>query len=284
MKVGSYNLRLLDCGRFRLDGGAMFGVVPKVLWEKKKPADEKNRIQMATNVLLIEGEGRKILVDVGIGTKFDEKFQQIYAVDYNQHSLEKSLKEAGLETTDITDVVLTHLHFDHAGGSTYRNERDQVLPTFPNATYYVQKGQFDWAHRRNEKDRASYFNENYDPLQEAGILKLLNGSMELFPGIEVITVDGHTPQQQMVFIRGEEYPVLFAADLIPLYPHVSIPWVMAYDLYPLKTIEEKKSILQRAVVENWILIFEHDPEVTAGTVVKTEKGFAAGESVDLNAN
>jgi len=282
MKIGSYRLRLLDVGRFRLDGGAMFGVVPKVLWEKKNPADEKNRILMSTNLLLIEGEGRKILVDTGIGTKFDEKFQQIYTVDYSQHSLDKALQAVNLTHEDITDVILTHLHFDHAGGSTYRDAEGTIQPTFPRATYYIQKGQYEWAHRRNEKDRASYFPENYDPLLERGQLKLLDGAVELFPGIELLVVDGHTPHHQMVLVSDGEQRVLFAGDLIPTSSHVPIPWVMAYDLYPLNTIEEKKRILKQATEENWVVIFEHDPEIPGGTIIETEKGYALGEAVDLN--
>jgi len=282
MKIGSYRLHLLDVGRFRLDGGAMFGVVPKVLWEKKKPADEKNRILMSTNLLLIEGEGRKILVDTGIGTKFDEKFQQIYAVDYSQHSLEKALQAINLTLADITDVILTHLHFDHAGGSTYRDAEGQIQPTFPEATYYIQKAQYEWAHRRNEKDRASYFPENYDPLRERGQLKLLEGSVELFPGIEMLVVNGHTPQHQMVLVSDSERRVLFAGDLIPTSAHIPVPWVMAYDLYPLNTIEEKKRILKQATEKNWVVIFEHDPEISGGTIIETERGYALGKAVDVN--
>ena len=281
MKLGNKTISILEAGRFRLDGGAMFGVVPRVLWEKRKQPDDKNRIAMATNLLLIQYQDRNILVDTGIGTKYDDKFKKIYAVEDDPYNLTRALEKAGLTAEAITDVILTHLHFDHTGGSTTRNAKGAVVPTFPNARYYVQKSQYEWALNPSEKDRASFFPENYVPLYEAGQLELLDGDGELFPGIRVMTVTGHTPGQQMVRVEGEGQTVLFAADLIPLEPHLSIPWVMAYDLYPLETIREKKAILNRAVEENWIIVFEHDPEVLAGTVTRTEKGFALKETVTV---
>ncbi len=281
MKLGNKTISILEAGRFRLDGGAMFGVVPRVLWEKRKQPDDKNRIAMATNLLLIQYQDRNILVDTGIGTKYDEKFKKIYAVEDDPYNLTQALEKAGLTAEAITDVILTHLHFDHTGGSTTRNAEGAVVPTFPNARYYVQKSQYEWALNPSEKDRASFFPENYVPLYKTGQLELLDGDGELFPGIRVMTVTGHTPGQQMVRVEGEGQTVLFAADLIPLEPHLSIPWVMAYDLYPLETIREKKAILNRAVEENWIVVFEHDPEVLAGTVTRTEKGFALNETVTV---
>lgn len=281
MKIGAYRVSVVDAGRFRLDGGAMFGVVPKVLWEKKKPADEQNRIRMATNLLLLRGEGRTILVDTGIGEKFDPKFQNIYAVDYSQHNLKNGLEKQGLTPEDITHVIVTHLHFDHCGGNTMRDEQGNILPTFPNATYYVQRDQLRWAGERNEKDRASYFPENYQPLIDSGQMTVLEGEQELFPGIDLLVVNGHTPGQQLVLLRGNGERVLFAADLIPTHAHIPVPWVMAYDLYPLHTIAEKKRILKQAADENWLLIFEHDPEVVCATVAATEKGYGIGERVNL---
>ncbi len=281
MQLGNKTISVLEAGRFRLDGGAMFGVVPKVLWEKRKPADEKNRIAMATNLLLIQFNQRNILVDTGIGTKYDDKFKKIYAVEDDTYNLQNALQKAGLTPEAITDVILTHLHFDHTGGSTTRTEKGEIVPTFPNARYYVQKSQYEWALQPSEKDRASFFRENYVPLQEAGQLELLDGDGELFPGVQVLTITGHTPGQQMVLVEGDGQSLLFAADLIPLEPHLSIPWVMAYDLYPLETIREKKTILNRAVEENWIVVFEHDPETLAGTVTRTEKGFALKETVPV---
>ncbi|NIT59519.1 MAG: MBL fold metallo-hydrolase, partial [Aliifodinibius sp.] len=273
MKIGNYEVHRVDAGRFRLDGGSMFGVVPKVLWEKQNPADEKNRILMSANLLLIQGKGRSILVDTGVGDKLDEKLAKIYAVDHSEHHLYQSLKQLNLSTRDITDVILTHLHFDHAGGATFRDSNGEVRPTFPNARYYLHKGQFDWAMQPSEKDQASYFHENYVPLQKHDQLVLLEDRQELFPGIEVIPVEGHTIGQQMVRVGGKDKCLLYAADLIPLASHVSIPWVMAFDLYPLTTIEEKKHYLKLAATEGWIIFFEHDPYLHCGTVKRTEKGY-----------
>ncbi len=280
MQLGDKTLHLLDAGRFRLDGGAMFGVVPRVLWEKKKQPDERNRIAMATNLLLIQENNRTILVDTGIGTKSDEKFKKIYAIDDAYHVV-AALQQVGIAPEAVTDVILTHLHFDHAGGATRYSDAGEVVPTFPNARYYVQKAQYEWALNPSEKDRASFLAENYVPLFEAGQLELLESDGEIFPGISVITVTGHTPGQQMVRVQGGGQTLLFAADLIPLEPHLSIPWIMAYDLYPLETLQEKKRILQQAVAEDWIIIFEHDPEVPAGRIMQTEKGFALKTPVTI---
>ncbi len=236
MKIGPYELQAFEHGEFKLDGGAMFGVVPKVLWEKTNPADEKNRIDMALRSLLIRGEGRVILVDTGIGNKLPEKLRAIYAVDESRLSTEKALAQAGLTAEDVTDVILTHLHFDHAGGATRLNEKGQVVPTFPNATYYVQKGQYAWGKKPSERDRASFFPENYVPLEEAGQLKILEGSQELFPGIEVRALFGHTPAMQVVRVSDGSQTLLYCADLIPTASHIPLPWIMAYDLNPLLTL------------------------------------------------
>lgn len=281
MQIGDYSVKLVDAGRFYLDGGAMFGVVPRALWEKRKAADEKNRIEMCTNLLLVEGNGHRILIDTGVGDKFDEKLRNIYGVDYSRHNLQSAFKELKITPAEITDVILTHLHFDHAGGSTCRNSDGSIRPTFPNAKYYLQKRQFGWAMQPSEKDRASYFQENFIPLQENNQLILLDEGAEIFPGIELIPVEGHTVGQQMVLIHGEPQSLLFAADLVPTSAHIPIPWVMAYDLYPLITIEEKKHFLSLAADQNWLLFFEHDPEIHCAAVVVTPKGFAPGETVDL---
>lgn len=282
MKIGEYNVRLLDAGRFRLDGGAMFGVVPKALWEKRKAMDEKNRIYMSANLLLIENEERKILVDTGIGDKMSEKQNAIYAVDHSEYSLEKGLEKCQLKTTDITDVILTHLHFDHTGGSTFRDKNGSIKPTFPNAKYYIQSRQFAWALKPSEKDRASYFEENFIPLQEHNQLILLEEGEELFPGIELKSVDGHTVGLQMVIIHGEDKTLFYPSDLVPTAAHVSIPWIMAYDLYPLTTAEEKKMYLKMAADRDWLVFFEHDPEIHCATVQATEKGYAIKDVIDLN--
>jgi glyoxylase-like metal-dependent hydrolase (beta-lactamase superfamily II) len=281
MNIGNYTIRLVDAGRFRLDGGAMFGVVPKTLWEKQKSADEHNRILMSTNLLLIEGHQKKILVDTGIGDKFSEKLAGIYAVDHSEYNLQKSLGSLNLSTEDITDVILTHLHFDHTGGATFRDRSGAIKPTFPRAKYYVQNRQFARALQPSEKDRASFFRENYIPLQENNQLILLEEGGELFPGIEVLPVDGHTAGQQLVLIRGQKQTLLYAGDLIPTAAHIPIPWVMAYDLYPLTTIEEKNYYLKLAVDHNWLVFFEHDPEIHCAAIQLTERGYALKAPVDL---
>lgn len=281
MQIGKYNVKLGNAGLFRLDGGAMFGVVPRVLWERKKSADEHNRIQMGANLMLVKGEGRTILVDTGLGDKFDEKFAKIFAVDHKENNLHKFLQAEGLTTADITDVILTHLHFDHAGGATYRNSDGEIKPTFPNARYYLEKRQYEWGLNPSEKDRASYFRENYLPLKENDQLVLIEGRKELFPGIETIPINGHTVGQQMVLVKGENKTVLFAADLIPTSAHVPIPWIMSYDLYPMTTLEEKKHYLKLAAEEEWLLVFEHDPEIPCGIIQWSGKDYALKEQIDL---
>jgi glyoxylase-like metal-dependent hydrolase (beta-lactamase superfamily II) len=281
MQIGNYDVKLVDAGRFRLDGGAMFGVVPKVLWERKSLPDEKNRIRMATNLLLLQGEGAHILIDTGIGYKSDEKFAKIFAIDYSEFDLNSSLKNLSVHPDQITDVILTHLHFDHTGGTTNIGDNGQIVPTFPRAKYYVQKDQLEWAKNPLEKDRASFLKENFQPLEEAGQLTVLEGARELFPGIELILVDGHTRAQQLVLIRGEEKSLLFAGDLVPTANHIPIPWVMGYDNEPIKTIQEKKEILEHAVQENWLLFFEHDPDIRCASVKKGEKGYEIKEIVEV---
>ncbi len=281
MRIGKYDIFTFNAGNFRLDGGAMFGVVPRVLWGKRKAPDSQNRIDMCANILLIRGEGRNILVDTGIGDKFNEKFQTIYAVDVSENNVSNGLAKFGLSHEDITDVILTHLHFDHAGGATVRDENGEIRPTFPNAKYYVSRRQFDWAMHPSQKDRASFLPEDFVPLQASGQLELLDECCEVFPGIELLIADGHTVGQQMVLIRDDAHSLFYAADLLPTAAHVPVPWVMAYDLFPLTTIEEKKLYLQQAVDYNWRVFFEHDPEVHCATIQRTEKGFAPGEVFDL---
>ncbi|MEL6821424.1 MAG: MBL fold metallo-hydrolase [Calditrichota bacterium] len=282
MKIGAYQINLIDSGRFRLDGGAMFGVVPRVLWERKMPPDDKNRIHMGANLLFIRSADRKILVDTGMGNKGDEKFLKINAVDHSEHSLEKGLSDLELKPEDITDVILTHLHYDHAGGATYLNNDGELKPTFVNARYYVQRDHFGWAMKPTEKDRASFLKENFIPLQESNQLILVDGETELFPGIRLLPVNGHTTAQQMVQIYSDDVTLLFAGDLLPTSRHVSLPWVMAYDIAPLKTLEEKKHYLHLAADQEWLVVFEHDPEVQCTTIEKTEKGYAPGKIVDIN--
>ena len=278
MKIGSIEIVAMEFGRFKLDGGAMFGVVPKVLWEKYCPADKNNQIDMALRGMLIKTGSRNILVDTGVGDKMSEKMNKIYAVDFSSYSIKKSLQQHHLDFEDITDVIITHLHFDHTGGATI-NKDNQIIPTFKNATYYAQEKQFEWAVSPSERDRASYFNENYIPLKEHGVLKLLQGEVEIMPGISVLPVHGHTPGQQLVKVTSKGQTLLYCGDLIPTSAHIPLPWIMSYDLFPLVTLEEKKKILPKVVSENWILFYEHDPNVIASDVIEDEKGYRMGEKV-----
>ena len=281
MRITPYNLHPIEAGEFALDGGAMFGIIPKVLWEKKIPADDKNRIPMRMRTLLISGNGRNILIDDGAGTKYDKKFVDIYKIDYSRFNLEGSLAKHELSCNDITDVIITHFHFDHAGGSTKYDNNGKLVPTFPNAKYYIQRDNLLWAKDPSEKDQASFMKANFEPLIEAGLLRELDGSCNLYPGIDIIVVEGHTESQQLVKVSDGKTTLLFCGDLIPTSAHIPIPWNMGYDNHPLTTIEEKKKILEQAVRENWILFFEHCPIMSTCRIIKTEKGFDCGEEIEL---
>ncbi|MGR3176226.1 MAG: MBL fold metallo-hydrolase [Candidatus Scalindua sp.] len=281
MKIGSYELHSIETGRFGLDGGAMFGIVPKTIWSKLNPPDDENRIDLALRTLLITGNKRNILVDNGIGTKFSEKYKKIYKIDHSKYNLDSSLKRYNLETRDITDVILTHLHFDHAGGSTYREDGELKL-TFPNATYYVQKANYEWALIPNDKERGSYLKENFIPVLEKGKLQLVEGKFEIIPHIDVIISDGHTTGLQLVRISDERNTLVYCADLIPTTSHIKIPYIMGYDIEPLKIMREKKELLSLACNDNWTLFLEHDIITEAVKVKKTEKGFELMEKVSLD--
>lgn len=282
MIIGSYTLHPLETGRFGLDGGAMFGVVPRPLWEKAAPPDGRNRIDMAARALLLQGSGRTILIDTGNGTKWDEKLSGIYRFDTAEHDLVRSLRALGLTPADVTDVILTHLHFDHAGGATERVE-GRLQPMFPRALYYVQREQWEAAQRPTERDRASFYPDDFLPLQERGVLRFTEGGGEIFPGITLAVFRGHTSALQCPVISDGRTTVLYCADLVPMTPHVALPWIMGYDLRPLVTLEEKRKTLARAAEEGWILFFEHDPRTAAATVRMGEKGYVVDHVVDLGA-
>ena len=271
-KIGPYQLTSTDTGRFALDGGAMFGVVPKVLWSRTNPSDDVNRINMALRSLLIKDNKHNILVDCGLPFSTDDKFNKIYAVDHSEYSLQKSLSDLGLTPEDITDVIVTHLHFDHAGALSKLEGNDRV-PMFPNANIHIQKEHWKHALNPTERDQASFIIDTYRFLDGSGKLNLIDGPGELFPGIHLDVVNGHTPFQQMVRITDGDNTVLYTADLIPTASHIPLPYIMGYDLNPLKTLEEKKAVLPRAVEENWTLVFEHDPYHPMSKVTKDEKGF-----------
>lgn len=266
------------CETFALDGGAMFGTVPKTLWERKFPANQLNRITLAARSLLISGEGRHILVDAGVGQKWSEKYQEIYEV--SEPLLTENLAKHNLTPADITDVIFTHLHFDHSGGATKTVDGKTVL-TFPNAVHYVQEDNYNWAIRPNPREKASYLKENIQPLDASGRLKKINGSIELFPGIFTIVSDAHTKGQQLVKVTDGDRTVCFCADLIPTTAHISLAWVMGYDVFPLGILTEKKALLDQAIQEDWLLVFQHDLETEAGFPIKTEKGYRIGARVTI---
>jgi glyoxylase-like metal-dependent hydrolase (beta-lactamase superfamily II) len=271
MKIGKYKLGVIESGFFGLDGGAMFGIVPKLLWQKTNPSDDANRIKLATRHLLLESGNKKIIIDTGMGDKWDEKSKKIYDVD-KKVSMKSALKKHGLKAEDITDVILTHLHFDHTGGSTTLNN-GKLEPAFPNARYFIQKQNFDWASKPSERDKGSYLKENFVPLFEEGVLEFVIGDANLDDEIEVIVINGHTFGQQMIKISNSSDIILFCGDLIPTSSHIPLPYIMGYDLQPLVTLQEKKKILKQAADENWKLFFGHDPETAFVTVKRTEKGY-----------
>ena len=275
MKIGKYNIHLVNSGYFYLDGGAMFGIIPKPLWEKTNPADEANRIKLATRNLLLVSEDKKILIDTGMGNKWSEKLIEIYKIEQDEFSLQTSLAKLSLKPEDITDVLLTHLHFDHTGGSTEMID-GKLVPTFKNAKYFVSEKNFNWAINPSEREKGSYVKDNFLPLFENGVLYFFKD--KLFDDeIELIEVNGHTFGMQLIKISDSVNTILFCADLFPFTSHIPLPYVMSYDLQPLVTVEEKKKILTKAVDENWKLCFEHDPFYQFATVEKTETGFRAKE-------
>lgn len=278
-QIGKYHAQLIDAGRYRLDGGAMFGVVPRTLWEKKNPPDELNRILLALNTLLLTRDDRIIMIDSGVGTKFTEKFQIMYAVDNSEYSLLSSLKAKNIFPEDVTDVIITHLHFDHAGGTTYSDEMGNIKLQFPNATHYIQKRQLEWALKGFARDRASYFSDNINPHLKSNKLKVLDGPEKIFDDIEIIISDGHTVAQQLLLVKGKNENLLYAADLLPMSSHIPLPWIMAYDLYPVTTIQEKENILRRAIDEEWFVFFEHDPEVPCGIIGQEQNKFILKSTV-----
>lgn len=272
MKIGKYKLSVLETGTFGLDGGAMFGIIPKPLWNKTNPADDKNRITLGARCLLLESGSKKLLIETGMGDSWDEKFMSIYKVDFSKYSLINSLKEAGCSSEEITDVILTHLHFDHTGGST-KLENGKFIPTFPNAKYHIQKEHFNWALKPSARDKGSFIPHTYIPLNEEGVLSFTEDDSYFDDEIKFLSINGHTFSQQMIKISDSSNTYLFCGDLIPTMYHIPIPYVMGYDIQPLETVKEKQKFLTLAVEENWKILFGHDHINVCATVKKTDKGF-----------
>jgi glyoxylase-like metal-dependent hydrolase (beta-lactamase superfamily II) len=275
MKLGNFEIFLISDGKFWLDGGAMFGVVPKVLWEKTNPADQHNRIEMAFNCCLVRTQNKNILIDTGVGDKLDEKFAEIYKIDKPQN-ISTSLKAVGLSEADIDIVINTHLHFDHCGGNT-KVENGEFVPRFKNAKYFIQRQEWEDATHPNERTKASYLKENFVPIKEKGQLELVDGDKEIVPGVKTIATGGHTLGHQSILIKSEGKIAFYLGDLIPTTSHIKIPYVMGYDLYPLDTIKKKKELLKKAVEEHWLLIFEHDPKIFAGYLGEQQGKFILKE-------
>jgi glyoxylase-like metal-dependent hydrolase (beta-lactamase superfamily II) len=277
VQIGKYKLSFIESGNFRLDGGAMFGIIPKPLWQKTNPPDEVNRIKLSTCHLILQSDSKKIIIDTGMGNKWDEKMKNIYAIDENT-SMNFALGKIGLEPDDITDVLLTHLHFDHTGGSTVK-VNGKLQPAFPNAKYYVQKQNFEWAMNPSDRDKGSYIQENFFPLFEEGVLNFINGNEQFDDEIDFIVINGHTFGQQMVKISDGNNTFLFCSDLMPFVSHIPLPYIMGYDLQPLVTLEEKKKYLKIALDENWKLFFGHDPEIAFATVKKFGEGYTVDKKL-----
>ena len=279
MHLGDIEIRHIHSGNFYLDGGAMFGVVPKPLWEKKSPPDSRNRIRLAANSLLVRTANKNILIETGNGTKWTPKLRDIYAIDEGD-PLTQNLATAGVGPTQVDLVINTHLHFDHAGGNT-RLLDDHAVPSFPNAQYIVQAEEFAHAANPTERDRASYFEDNFLPMRQSGQWKLISGDTEILPGISVVRIPGHNASIQAVKLTGGGRTVFFVADLFPTRHHLPLAWIMAYDLYPLQTLETKRKWMRTIVADGWIVVFGHDPDVPAATLYERENKVAF-EPVDLN--
>jgi glyoxylase-like metal-dependent hydrolase (beta-lactamase superfamily II) len=273
-------LHTIECGNFKLDGGAMFGVVPKSLWHKVYPSDENNLCNMATRCLLIETENRLILIDVGLGNKQSEKFFSFYYRN-GDLSLEKSLSEAGFKKEDITDVILTHLHFDHCGGAVERTQKDELKVAFPNSTYWVSADQWAWAKQPNLRERASYLAENIEPLEKNGRLKFISNETVFTKDILLRHFNGHTNGLMVPFIQYGSHTLVYVSDLLPTSAHIPASWVCGFDTRPLISMQERETFLQEALKNNYILLFEHDVYTECCTLRETKKGIRPDKSFKL---
>jgi len=267
MDIGKFELKAVETTIFGFDGGAMFGVVPKAIWSRSyNIGDEQNRIPLAARPLLVSFDNKKVLIDTGNGDKFDDKLSSIYSLNRQQSNIVNALEKLSIRADDITDVILTHLHFDHSGGAT-SIVNGEIVPTFPNAKYYVQKKQLDWAESPTEKDRASFMSENWECLLSNSMLQLIEGDGELFPGIDIIISNGHTKNMSLVKISDNGQSLVYCADLCPTSAHVGIPFSMGYDNFPVTVMAEKKKMFPKFYEKGTLLFFEHDAYHRAGRLI-----------------
>lgn len=276
--LGRWKIHAIQAGYQKLDGGAMFGIVPKPLWERRIPADERNRIPLGMRCVLVEHDDGLLLIDTGAGNKENEKFRDIYAIENAGQDgatwLEDGIRALGFSPADVRTVINTHLHFDHAGGNTRMTSGGQVEPSFPNARYIVQRGELVYATHTNERTAASYFPRNWDSIIAAKHLDLVDGDAEILPGVRVLHTPGHAPYHQSILLDGGGGErAFFLGDVCPTHAHLPLPWIMGYDVEPLVTLESKRWIMKRAVDENWLLIFEHDKTIPWGRVAHDGKSY-----------
>ena len=281
MKIGKYDLYSVENSEFGLDGGAMFGIIPKPVWEKKVSADELNRVNMVTRSLLLVSDEKKILIDTGNGTKWEEKYKQIYDINTDQYNLEKSLGKYGFSSEQITDVICTHMHFDHIGGNT-KIKSGEVVPTFPNAKYWISEENWKLANHPSQKDAGSFIEHDWKVLAENQMIEIINGKEPFIEGIETIVTHGHTPGLLHPIVSDGSNKLFYGADIFPMVAHIPIPWVMAYDVQPVVTMEEKQKLLQKMEREDWILFFEHDPHIQACTVHKDGKHYKLNKEIKIS--
>ncbi len=277
-QLGRWRIHAIQAGGQQLDGGAMFGVVPKTLWERRIPADARNRIPMGMRCLLVEHDDGLVLIDTGSGNKETEKFHQIYGIENagadGRTNLEDGLRALGFTPGDVSMVINTHLHFDHAGGNTWRTPSGTVEASFPNARYVVQRGEMEWATHTNERTAASYFGPNWDAIVAAGRFDLIEGEPEVRPGIQLMRTPGHTPHHQSVKLTSGGETAVFLADVTPTAAHLPLPWIMGYDVEPMVTLESKRHVHAKAAAEGWLMIFEHDATNAWGRIEHDGKAYA----------